>query len=151
MTKKEFIISIFAAIFAIAFGFQTLHVKTVIVEVPKVDTVYAKQPYKIDTLKIKSPPEKIIIFKTDTIIRNLVETDTLILSIRNKQKRIEVDRIAPNGLIQTEVHKLGFLNTYSINHKGNVKIKRYKAAKWIVGTAATLLIGFVTYKTLLRH
>ena len=150
MTKKEFIISIFAAIFAIAFGFQTLHVKTVIVEVPKVDTVYAKQPYKIDTLKIKSPPEKVIIFKTDTVIREVLERDTLILSIRNKKKRIEVDRIAPNGLIQTEVHKLGFMNTYSINHKGNVKIKRYKVAKWIVGIAATSLIGFVTYKTLLN-
>lgn len=148
MTKKEFIISIIAAIFALLFAFQTVKVKTV--EVPKVDTVYSKQPYKIDTLKIKSPPEKVIIFKVDTVIRESIIRDTLILSIRNKQRRVEVDRIAPNGLIQTEIHKLGFLNTYSINHKGNVKIKRYKVAKWIVGIAATSLIGFITYKTLLH-
>ena len=150
MTKKEFIISVIAFVFASLFAYQTLNVKIKTVEVPKVDTVYAKQPYKIDTLKIKSPPEKVIIFKTDTVIREVLERDTLILSIRNKKKRIEVDRIAPNGLIQTEVHKLGFMNTYSINHKGNVKIKRYKVAKWIVGIAATSLIGFVTYKTLLN-
>lgn len=149
MTKKEFIISIIAGIFAVAFALQTVKVK--IVEVPKVDTVYSKQPYKIDTLKIKSPPEKVIIYKTDTVIRERVERDTLILSIRNKQKRVEVDRIAPNGLIQTEIHKLGFMNTYSINHNGNVKIKRYKAAKWLVGIAAGSLIGFITYKTLLRN
>lgn len=149
MTKKEFIFCIVAAVFAIAFAFQTVKVK--IVEVPKVDTVYAKQPYKIDTLKIKSPPEKVIIFKVDTVIRERVEKDTLILSIRNKRKKIEVDRIAPNGLIQTEVHKLGFLNTYSINHKGNVKIKRHRLLKWTVTIAATSLIGFITYKTLLRN
>lgn len=149
MTKKEFILCIIAAVFAIAFGLQTVKVK--IIEVPKTDTVYSKQPYKIDTLKIKSPPEKVIIFKVDTVIREIVERDTLILSIRNKRKKIEVDRIAPNGLIQTEVHKLGFLNTYSINHKGNVKIKRHRLLKWTVGIAATSLIGFITYKTLLRN
>jgi len=149
MTKKEFILCIIAGVVAFILGMSTVKVK--IVEVPKTDTIYAKQPYKIDTLRVKSPPEKVIIYKHDTVIREIVERDTLILSIRNKKKRIEVDRIAPNGLIQTEVHKLGFLNTYSINHKGNVKIKRYKAAKWIVGIAATSLIGFVTYKTLLRN
>lgn len=151
MTKKEFIFCIIAAVFALLFALQTLNVKVKIVEVPKVDTVYAKQPYKIDTLKIKSPPEKVIIFKVDTVIRERVEKDTLILSIRNKRKKIEVDRIAPNGLIQTEVHKLGFLNTYSINHKGNVKIKRHRLLKWTVGIASTSLIGFITYKTLLRN
>lgn len=151
MTKKEFIISAIAFVFALLFAYQTLNVKVKIVEVPKVDTVYAKQPYKIDTLKIKSPPEKVIIFKVDTVIRERVERDTLILSIRNKRKKIEVDRIAPNGLIQTEVHKLGFLNTYSINNKGNVKIKRHRLLKWTVGIAATSLIGFITYKTLLRN
>ena len=149
MTKKEFIFCIIAGIFALLFAFQTVKVK--IVEVPKTDTIYAKQPYKIDTLKIKSPPEKVIIFKVDTVIRETVERDTLILSIKNKRKRIEVDRIAPNGLIQTEVHKLGFLNTYSINHNGNVKIKRHRLLKWTVGIAATSLIGFITYKTLLRN
>ena len=149
MTKKEFILCIITGIFAIAFAFQTVKVKTI--EVSKTDTVYSKQPYKIDTLKIKSPPEKVIIYKHDTLIRKVVERDTLILSIRNKKKRIEVDRISPNGLIQTEVHKLGFFNTYSINHKGNVKIKRHGVLKWTVGIAATSLIGFITYKTLLRN
>jgi len=148
MTKKEFIFCIIAGFFAFILGMSSIKVK--IVEVPKTDTIYSKQPYKIDTLKIKSPPEKVIIYVPDTIIRMQVEKDTIILGIRNKRKKIEVDRIAPNGLIQTEVHKLGFLNTYAINHKGNVKIKRYKAAKWIVGIAATSLIGFVTYKTLLN-
>lgn len=149
MTKKEFIISIIAGIFALLFAYQTVKVK--IVEVPKTDTIYSKQPYKIDTLKIKSPPEKVIIFKVDTVIRETIERDTLILSIRNKRKKVEVDRIAPNGLIQTEVHKLGFLNTYAINHKGNVKIKRHRLLKWTVAIAATSLIGFITYKTLLRN
>ena len=149
MTKKEFIFCIIAGVFAFILGMSTVKVKTV--EVPKTDTIYSKQPYKIDTLKIKSPPEKVIIYKHDTLIRKVVERDTLILSIRNKKKRIEVDRISPNGLIQTEVHKLGFFNTYSINHKGNVKIKRHRVLKWTVGIAATSLIGFITYKTLLRN
>jgi len=151
MTKKEFIISIIAGIFAALFAWQTLQVRTITVEVPKTDTIYAKQPYKIDTLKIKSLPEKVIIYKHDTLIRKVVERDTLILSIRKRLNRLEVDRISTNGMIQTERHKLGFWTGYSINHKGNVRIRRYKALKLIVGLAAGGLIGFVTYKTLLRN
>jgi hypothetical protein len=149
MTKKEFIFCILAAIFAALFALQTVKVK--IIEVPKTDTIYAKQPYKIDTLKIKSPPEKVIIYKHDTLIRKVVERDTLILSIRKRANRLEVDRISTNGMIQTETHKLGFWNGYAINHKGNVRIKRHKVLKWCVGIAATSLIGFVTYKTLLSN
>jgi len=149
MTKKEFIFCILAAIFAALFALQTVKVK--IIEVPKTDTIYAKQPYKIDTLKIKSPPEKVIIYKHDTLIRKVVERDTLILSIRKRLNRLEVDRISTNGMIQTESHKLGFWTGYSINHKGNVRIKRHKVLKWCVGIAATSLIGFVTYKTLLSN
>lgn len=151
MTKKEFILCIIAGIFAIAFGLQTLHVRTVTVEVPKTDTIYAKQPYKIDTLKIKSPPEKVIIYKHDTLLRERIVKDTVIVSIRKRANRLEVDRISTNGMIQTETHKLGFWTGYSINHKGNVKIKRHRLLKWTVGIAATSLIGFITYKTLLRN
>ena len=151
MTKKEFIFCILAAIFAALFAWQTLNVRTKEVYVNKTDTIYAKQPYKIDTLKIKSPPEKVIIYKHDTLIRKVVERDTLILSIRKRLNRLEVDRISTNGMIQTETHKLGFWNGYSINHKGNVRIKRHRALKWVVGIAATSLIGFVTYKTILRN
>jgi len=149
MTKKEFIFCIIAGVIAFILGMSSVNVKTV--EVPKTDTIYAKQPYKIDTLKIKSPPEKVIIYKHDTLLRERIVKDTVIVSIRKRANRLEVDRISTNGMIQTEVHKLGFMNTYSINHKGNVKIKRYKAAKWIVGIAATSLIGFITYKTLLSN
>jgi len=149
MTKKEFIFCIIAVIFAALFALQTGHVKYI--EVPKTDTIYAKQPYKIDTLKIKSPPEKVIIYKHDTLLRERIVKDTVIVSIRKRANRLEVDRIASNGMIQTESHKLGFWTGYSINHKGNVKIKRHKAAKWLVGIAASSLIGFITYKTLLRN
>lgn len=149
MTKKEFIFCIIAGVFALLFAFQTIKVK--IVEVPKTDTIYSKQPYKIDTLKIKSPPEKVIIYKHDTLLRERIVKDTVIVSIRKRANRLEVDRISINGMIQTETHKLGFWTGYSINHKGNVKIKRHRFLKWTVAVAASSLIGFITYKTLLRN
>ena len=106
------------------------------------DTIYVKKPYKVDTVRIKTPPEIVKIYKLDTILREKVIRDTIILEIEKKFGRLTVDRIATNGLIQQEIHTLGFMNNFVIDHKGNVKIKKNKLLKVAIFSAITASIAY---------
>ncbi len=147
MTKKEFIFCILAAIFAFLFAMQSIKVKYI--KTNQTDTIYrTSERLKLDTLRIKAPPKETIIWKTDTLLRDTIIHDTLILGVRSNGRKLEVDRIAPLGLVQTDTYKLPFWSKYAINTKGNVRIKKHTFAKVAISAVALGIISFVVYKNI---
>jgi hypothetical protein len=86
---------------------------------------------KTDTIRIKEKaiPTKTVIYKVDTVLRDKVIQDTLILNVHKTLRNLTISKIDTKGLVYQQHYTTPILSTILIDHKGNVKIKKYKALK----------------------
>lgn len=112
-------------------------------EVIKTDTLYLEKYYKKDTIIKQTPPEKVIVYKTDTLLRKEVENDTIILNISKTQRFLSVTKIDTSGRVFQNYYKTPFLSTYRIDNEGRVKIKKYRLLKICIGVAVGIGAGLI--------
>lgn len=104
------------------------------------DTIYTIKP-------VLKPTEPVItyIYRHDTVLRNQVIDNTIIIGVEETKRKLEVTTIDTKSLVKTEDYRLPIWSTYRIDNTGNVKIKRKWLPRILVG-AGILLTGIVIYK-----
>ena len=112
-------------------------------EIIKNDTLYINTPYKRDTIIKQTPPEKVIIYKTDTLLRKEVEKDTIILNVNKTPRFLNVTKIDTSGKIFKNYYRTPFMSTYKIDNDGRVKIKKYRLLKIGIGVAVGIGAGLI--------
>lgn len=98
--------------------------------------------FKHDTIvKPGKPVEVIKYLKPDTILRNQVENEKIILDIKNDKKKLSVTTIDTKGMIFTDIYNLPkFAYSFKIDNSGDVKIKRKLVPRLIIGIAAAAIV-----------
>lgn len=96
-------------------------------------------------------PNHVLEFLPDTTIRKQVENATIITKVALfnplfKPKKLIINKIDTKGIVYETTYKIPFASTFQIDHKGDVKVKKYRVLKFLVATTAISLVSFVTYK-----
>lgn len=98
--------------------------------------------FKHDTIvKPGKPIEVIKYLKPDTILRNQVETEKIILNVKNDRKNLEISTIDTKGIVSTQIYHLPKLfYTVEIDNSGDVKIKKKFIPRLIIAIVSTAMI-----------
>lgn len=98
--------------------------------------------FKHDTIvKPEKPVEVIKYLKPDTILRNQVENEKIILNVKNDRKNLEVSTISTKGIVSTQIYHLPKLfYTIEIDNSGDVRIKKKFIPRLIIGIVSAAVI-----------
>lgn len=99
------------------------------VEVLKTDTIFVDRRYKEIVIKEIVKPHKVYIHKVDTLIREKLIHDTLILGMELSENTAKIHTITPEGTPIIKQHKLPDFKSLKIDHEGNLEIKRKKKSR----------------------
>jgi len=93
-------------------------------------------------------PNHVLEFLPDISTRKEVEKTSIItkVSLFNplfKPKKLIVNKIDTKGIVYESVYKIPFASTFVIDHDGDVKVKKYRVLKILVGVAALSLTSYV--------
>lgn len=96
-------------------------------------------------------PNHVLEFLPDTTTRKQVENATIITKVALfnplfKPKKLIINKIDTKGIVYETSYKIPFASTFQIDHKGDVKVKKYRLLKILVATAGISLVSFVTIK-----
>jgi hypothetical protein len=103
----------------------------------KSDTIYLNKQTEIDTIKEKKKtiPKVVTVYQKDTILRETIVTDTVVVFVEKGLRFLNVEKISPKGIVEVNHYPLPLLSTFEIDHDGTVQIKRYRLLKWITAAA----------------
>ncbi len=98
--------------------------------------------FKHDTIVKRSAPVEVIKYlKPDTILRNQIETEKIILNVKNDRKNLEISTIDTKGIVSTQIYHLPKLfYTVEIDNSGDVKIKKKFVPRLIIGIVSAAVI-----------
>ncbi|MCI5057380.1 MAG: hypothetical protein MRY83_14795 [Flavobacteriales bacterium] len=93
------------------------------------DTIYVDRPYEEIVIQKVEVPQKVFIYRTDTVFRKKIELDTLITGIKMTSKMAQIHTITSKGIPKIKEYSINQYNTISINHRGQLQIKNRKKPK----------------------
>jgi hypothetical protein len=93
------------------------------------DTVFVNRPYKEVVIKEVLKPQTVYVYRTDTVIRKIIERDTLISSLELTPRLARIHTITPKGVPMIKEYKLPDFRSLSIDHEGKMGIKKVKHPK----------------------
>ena len=93
------------------------------VKVIKTDTIYVNRPYQEIVIKEVIKPNKVNIYKTDTLIREKLIHDTLFLAMELNQNTAKIHIITPEGIPMIKQHQLPKFESLKLDHQGNLEMK----------------------------
>lgn len=117
------------------------------------DTVYIKKPYKVEIIKEVEKPYKVEVYRVDTVLRNTVENQDLILKVQYKRNflfkdldYLKVDKITKQGFITSNTYRVGDAKQITVVNDGKAEIKqrKIKPKHVLIGGA---IIGVATAAT----
>ena len=108
----------------------------------KSDTVYINKQTKLDTIKEKKKaiPKTVTIYQKDTVLRDQIIQDTVVVFVEKGFRYLNIEKISPKGIVEVNHYPLPLLSTFEVDHDGSVRIRKYRLLKWI-GAAAIVAIA----------
>lgn len=119
----------------------------------KTDSIYTNRKYKIKIINDIQKPNTVVVYnKPDTILRNIVENDTIITGVTITENQISIEKIDAKGIVCIDTYKIDpdRVKKIEINNKGQLQFTTTKPfwlfckkqLKWIVPIGC-ILVGVV--------
>lgn len=126
LNNKWFYIAVILILLFLLFSGFGRQSKTLITTITKTDTVFVNKPYKQLVIKEVIKPKKVYVYKTDTIYRERIIRDKLIVGLQLRKNSAELHTLTPDGIPNINQYLLPEFEQISIDHKGNLQIQPVK-------------------------
>ncbi len=125
LNNKWFYISVILILLFVLFS-GIREPRTLVTTITKTDTVYINRPYKKIVIKEIIKPQKVYVYKRDTVFREKIIHDTLFTALLLKDNKAKIHTLTPLGIPNINEYTLPDFNALTIDYKGRLDIKPTK-------------------------
>ena len=95
----------------------------------KTDTIYVDRPYKEIVIKEVIKPQKVYVYKRDTVFREKIIKDTLFTGLSLTNEKASIHSITPMGITNINTYDLPPFESLTIDYEGKLAITPKKEKK----------------------